>query len=331
MDAFYDDKAAKELIEAWAVNMSGPNAPPAIHDFAVPACTVKVEHLSVKKLSGGYVSKVMIRGSNGRREEVVFTVVGALIKVDLPPVKKNQYTPSSIKNARQNATLAGFNTTKFNQALTAIQDVTYAVATSFPDGEMTPWTVDSSSDVFGDTLSANSRYFTFGHNIPENLKVPFNRYVDPADVLSKFLNEQVAHCVDNDVIYMELKNGKFVTKDPAGFRAGDIVEIGFAVTTFKSSKRDEDIRHVTKLELRTLTLLDTTLSKSAYANRHNKASGSNKIKSRRVHGGDQAAKRRRMYEEDSSDDETSQKFFSLTLGTKAKTDAGDSVMTSVHV
>ncbi|KAJ7442961.1 hypothetical protein FB451DRAFT_1376795 [Mycena latifolia] len=56
-----------------------------------------------------------------------------------------------------------------------------------------------------------------------------------------------------------------VKKDPATFRSGDVVEMGFAIVAFKQAMRGGDPnKHVCKLVLRTLTVLDSSLSKAAF-------------------------------------------------------------------
>src|ERR1700761_311466 len=52
-----------------------------------------------------------------------------------------------------------------------------------------------------------------------------------------------------------------VTKAPAVFRRGDIVELGFSVVAYRTHVKDNASHYICKLVTRTLTLLDDTVSK----------------------------------------------------------------------
>ncbi|KAJ7503886.1 hypothetical protein B0H11DRAFT_1905770 [Mycena galericulata] len=93
--------------------------------------------------------------------------------------------------------------------------------------------------------------------------------------------------MDSDVSYLELKDDKPgpAIKDPAGFRAGDVVELGFAIITYRVIQKDAPEKYVCRLVMRTLTLLDTSLAKSQRATFANNP----------------VPKRRKMVEEEDSD------------------------------
>ncbi|KAJ7816409.1 hypothetical protein B0H14DRAFT_2190476, partial [Mycena olivaceomarginata] len=93
-------------------------------------------------------------------------------------------------------------------------------------GSVEPWFPAAQ----GQEITSNCRYFTVGSNIPAALKAPFHPQTDPNGVLSAHLSDKVAHCADNDVVYMALDDDKlvwYIEKDPATFKTGDIVEMGF--------------------------------------------------------------------------------------------------------
>ena len=80
------------------------------------------------------------------------------------------------------------------------------LTTTMPEGQVTPWTPDGEKDAYGHSISTNCRYFTVGNDIPDETRIPFGRLVDPTGILSRYLKEDVAHCMDNSVAYLGLKN-----------------------------------------------------------------------------------------------------------------------------
>ncbi|KAJ7435614.1 hypothetical protein B0H11DRAFT_2257069 [Mycena galericulata] len=243
---------------------------------------MKSHKITLKEIMGGSVTKLMLPGSDNHREEAVFTVVGVLKEYDLPPVKRSEISEHRVKYARQH-------------------DLTYQIVTSFPEGRAESWLPNAISDDYGSSISSNCRYFTVGHNIPDENRIPFAKYVDPAGVLNRFIKEHVAHCMDNDVSYLELKDDKPVIKDPAGFRAGDVVELGFAIVAYRMIQKDAPEKYVCRLVMRTLTLLDTSLAKAAYIQRSAQTAAPSKQSQRATFANNPVAKRRKMFEEEDSD------------------------------
>ncbi|KAJ7083517.1 hypothetical protein C8R43DRAFT_1142700 [Mycena crocata] len=301
MDSFYDNQAAAELVELWATRMSqndAPNPPDTI-----PALLVDVDKITTKVTDHGRTKKVMMPGEGSLRQEGIFTITGVLKKYELPPVKKSEMSSNRVKYARQHALLVAYNTTQFKKSLDIIQEVVYILGTSFSDGEMEPLMIEPESETHGHALATNCRYFTVGRNIPEGIKIGFHKYVDPAGVLAHYINEFTAHCLDNDVAYLELKQNKLITKDPQGFRAGDIVQVGFAVVAYRTQSKDDSPKYVCKLVMRTLTLLDTTLSKKAYTQRHAIAGPSNPTQTTGVSAMNPLGQKRKEMHETNDEDE----------------------------
>ncbi|KAJ7909895.1 hypothetical protein B0H13DRAFT_1877304 [Mycena leptocephala] len=185
-----------------------------------------------QKLEGGRILKAMLPGTS-RRKEAVLTVVGILCNKDLPPVKKNEISPRRIPYARQYAAICGYDTDLFETALNRIAEVGYLMETAVDEGQMINWRADAVHDIYGRMLSSTARYFTMQHDIPDGNKIPF---------------------------------GRFHTKDPAGFRAGDLVEMGFAMIAYRSMA-DGKTTYTCKLVLRSLILLDRKLSQGAFISR----------------------------------------------------------------
>ncbi|KAJ7496436.1 hypothetical protein FB451DRAFT_1162588 [Mycena latifolia] len=112
-----------------------------------------------------------------------------------------------------------------------------------------------------------------GYDLCKYVHVPFTKYVDPAGILTSHLGKCVMHCEDNHVDYVGMKEKKYIKKDPATFRSGVIMEMGFALVAFRQSIHRESDKHVCKPVLRTLALLDTSLTKDAYKSRAEAAVG----------------------------------------------------------
>ncbi|KAJ7429550.1 hypothetical protein B0H11DRAFT_1767293, partial [Mycena galericulata] len=112
-----------------------------------------------------------------------------------------------------------------------------------------------------------NRYFFSGRGVMGSTRCPFNRYVDPDSILSNLQTADLAHCFENEVTLHfpphALANVcvRYGRKDPAGFRHGDIVEVGVSIVAFKKQSRDKGDTYVCKLVMRTLTLLSNELTK----------------------------------------------------------------------
>ncbi|KAJ7785478.1 hypothetical protein B0H14DRAFT_2630508 [Mycena olivaceomarginata] len=119
-------------------------------------------------------------------------------------------------------------------------------------------------DQYGRGLTSSCRYFTIGDNIPAGLKTPFHPKSDPCGVLAAQLSDKVSHCFDNDVMYMALKDDKYIERDPATFKSGHIVEMGFAFVAWRKGKHSIGSEYSCKLVLRTLTFIDGKYTKEAF-------------------------------------------------------------------
>ncbi|KAJ7939193.1 hypothetical protein B0H13DRAFT_2300946 [Mycena leptocephala] len=253
MDAFYDDKTAAAAIDSWAAKIcttQGPNT-----QDTIPAASVDVSTVTCNQTADGKALKAMVPGDGNHRQEAIFTVVGALRKFELPPVRKTDISVGRVKYARQHSVIVGYTNTEFKRSLGVVQEVAYMLSTSLPEGQMGPWTPDMEDDIYGGCFVTNSRYFTVGRNIPAEARVEFG-----------------------NVAYLEMKKDKLITKDPAGFREGDIVQLGFAVVAYRTHVEDNAPHYTCKLVTRLLTLLDNNVTKAAYTKRNTRVAES-KLKS----------------------------------------------------
>ncbi|KAJ7038282.1 hypothetical protein C8F04DRAFT_951465, partial [Mycena alexandri] len=161
--------------------------------------------------------------------------------------------------AAQEITVGGLGDTTFGQSIKNLDDVSYKLSVQFPEGSVDNWAATTGDH--GEMLTATCRYFTMGNNIPAEAKVPFASNVDPQKVLEKLMSVSCSHCEDNNVNYLEWKDEKLIRKNPVGFRVGDIVQVGISLCAFKASKTGNTPRYMCKLVLRSVTLLDVSMTR----------------------------------------------------------------------
>ncbi|KAK7007945.1 hypothetical protein R3P38DRAFT_3211600 [Favolaschia claudopus] len=265
MDTYYAHQEAAETVQIWSVKSTETNSPLVKCRFAQPACDLDTDLVTVKKFDEGETGKIFIADGSGSPTEAIFTIVGVLCAQELPPVKRHSFAAKRVPYARQYAGIVGYGAPAFDLALSNLSSVAYEMAVAFGTRDIVGWKIEKSHTIGGSELSSSCRYFTVGRKIPEGDKIPFANAVDPYGVLTAFVTETVAHCVDNDVLYMQFKNNQCFPKDPSTFQNGDIVEMGVSLVTWRTGKHNSPERKYTsKLVLRSLTLLDNTLSKKAY-------------------------------------------------------------------
>jgi hypothetical protein len=83
-----------------------------------------------------------------------------------------------------------------------IQEIVYTLTTFMPEGQVIPWVPDPVKEVYGPSISANCRYFTVENDIRVESRIEFGRFVDPSGILSRYIKDDVAHCMDNSVAYL---------------------------------------------------------------------------------------------------------------------------------
>ncbi|KAJ7698534.1 hypothetical protein B0H14DRAFT_3528814 [Mycena olivaceomarginata] len=211
-----------------------------------------------------------------------------------------------LKFAKQHATLIGWDAQYF----------AYMMYSSFAENAVKPWRPETTDD--GDALiSSNCRYFTVGRNIPEHTRTTFHPRTDPHGVLAQYLGHHVAHCVDNDVMYMAFKEEEYVEKDPGTFKTGDIVEMGFAFVTWKKPGRNVGPEWSCMLVLRTLTFLDGRFTKEAhFAREAYKAEQSRSAPAKAIKSAMNHLPKRRLMSDTQSDEEeasASKRMHTLTI------------------
>ncbi|KAJ7232388.1 hypothetical protein C8J57DRAFT_1533111 [Mycena rebaudengoi] len=223
-------------------------------DYCVgPAHMVDIDNITAKELGFPKAQKATMKDCAGDPREITFTVIGMLLDMDIPPVKRGRLNTRNIPFFRQHATIVGLGTEKFEKAMDKIAQVAVEVELAFEDNNVEPWTPSGGADELGDTLQTSCRLFTLSKEAPTSQIVAFDKHVDPAGVLTNTLAKGRFYCVDNEVSYMNMEGGRLVPKNPSAFRIGDIVELGFSVVAFKGS---QEARAVVKLVMRSLIFLD---------------------------------------------------------------------------
>ncbi|KAJ7653425.1 hypothetical protein B0H17DRAFT_1268241 [Mycena rosella] len=205
----------------------------------------------VKKINTS-TTMVVARSKN----EAVLTIVGVLKSFDLPPIKKNSLPAAQIPYARAYVEVVGYNSELFAATMGNAQDTAYELLTRFTANSVSHWVAAPDSDVYGPSLSSSCRYYTIGTDIPVESRINFQKHIDPAGTLSQHIRDCVVHCVENDMAYLCVKKARYTTKEPSGFRVGDIVEMGFELVAFRQVIRGEEDKHICKIVLQTLTFLD---------------------------------------------------------------------------
>ncbi|KAJ7280961.1 hypothetical protein C8J57DRAFT_1464295 [Mycena rebaudengoi] len=238
MDTFYDKSAAKKSIEHLAEYMAQHQLT-LKEDYCVgPAHLIETDNVCVKETGFPSSDKAVMKEDVMDQREITLTVVGVLQEMNLPAMKK----ANNVAYARQQATIVGLGAESFDKAVEQIAKIAYEVELAFEDSD------------------ATCRYFTTGKEPPMNQVVDFTKHVDPAGVLSRMLSKGVYHCIDNEVLYLDLEGDKLINKNPSGFRVGDIVELGLSVIAFKGPR---DGKAVIKLVMRSLVFLDGTHTQDA--------------------------------------------------------------------
>ncbi|KAJ7603714.1 hypothetical protein B0H17DRAFT_1154649 [Mycena rosella] len=278
-----------EALDSWTESMT---AIISTKDYMHQAALLDSSAFRVKRVDSS-TTKVLARSESSRPEAIV-TVVGVLKSFDLPPVKKNSITSARVPYARAYPEIVGYDSKHFVAAMENIKDLAYSLASKFPSDTIEHWVLVPGTTEFGPAIGGSCRYFTLGADIAPETKI--EKYVDPSGTLSDHLGNKVAHCIDNDVAYlcikmiskwillsfvrMQLTTFRYVKKDPAGFRVGDIVEMGFALVAFRQASRNKDDKQICMLVLRTLTFLHDSFAKAVFKARHTNEAKATSVASR---------------------------------------------------
>ncbi|KAK7032221.1 hypothetical protein VNI00_013395 [Paramarasmius palmivorus] len=202
-------------------------------------------------------------GGNASAEEVVFTIHGIILQCDLPPIIRPFGKSTSPKHLQQRILLTGLGTPTFNQALDGLVRLDSLLRLNLRD---TP--KELAQNIGGHpTLGITNRYFTSKRMANEEEHIGFNDSIDPKGILEAFRGDTLVHTTENKVFYYRKQthlsgDGLFSKTQPANIKNGDIVEVQFTATLIESKNRKISTKTncITKLVLRSITLLDDTFS-----------------------------------------------------------------------
>ncbi|KAJ7261559.1 hypothetical protein C8J57DRAFT_1634617 [Mycena rebaudengoi] len=303
MNANYDLEAAKAGIQLWAEYMATHQEHLKNAGNIGPAHQMQIAHIAAKRAGFPVCHKAVYKSEGSSGQEIELTVVGLLVDKELPPVKKNKLTRNNLLFARQQVSLVGLNTVAFDEAIKRLMLVAYEIEREFDSGDIVPFAPSPAKDEqYGMPIDAACRYYTLAREAPAEQIVDFNPKTDTSRALTAMLGQGVFHCVDNDVAYMDLVNDRLVYKDPAGFRPGDIVELGVSVVAFKGHR---DAKSVVKLVMRSLVYLDGTHTRNAMMAERMAACSKLTTAHRTVQAQTDVHKRSVMYVDEDSEDEVS--------------------------
>ncbi|TFK59782.1 hypothetical protein BDN72DRAFT_864879 [Pluteus cervinus] len=166
-------------------------------------------------------------------EEVVFTLQGVVEAKTLPPILDNSKVPrNKAQFLHQSITLNGLGTPTFNESLDALRAMYPMFCRQFPEGRLT------ATFMSGTNLTFSNRFFTKRSEAGQLGSVPFERSVDPKNVLAQMLNSTLIHTEENQVKYYIRQHDmgnifKYLPAEPQTFRVGDIVEVQFSLVVYQ--------------------------------------------------------------------------------------------------
>ncbi|KAJ7049094.1 hypothetical protein C8F01DRAFT_1266023 [Mycena amicta] len=227
--------------------------------FSAPAFTIE-------PVANGALYKAMTVHASGVQLEGIFTLVGVLGEKLLPPMRWDSILASKPANLSQRLTLYGMDSDAFERGIDFINTIDFHLAEKITAPVKTFLSSSSDSTGRGKSLDIDTRFFTRDRKpIPVELQRAFSPLVDPVGALKSLQTPTLAHCVDNVVHYLAMKEGRVIQHDPAVFVQGDIVEVGFAIHAFRAHSSETGPYYLAKLVMRSVMLLDQRFSKAPNA------------------------------------------------------------------
>ncbi|TFK62338.1 hypothetical protein BDN72DRAFT_777190 [Pluteus cervinus] len=166
-------------------------------------------------------------------EEVVFTLQGVIEAKNLPPIMDKSTIPrNKAQFLNQSLTLNGLGTPTFDLTMAALREMYPVICRQFPEGRVTGTFMSESN------LTLSNRFFTQRSEAGQMQSVPFERNVDPKNILMHVLSPSLIHTAENEVQYFARQSDlgkifKYLNADPQIFRIGDIVEVQFSLVVYR--------------------------------------------------------------------------------------------------
>ncbi|KAK7036594.1 hypothetical protein VNI00_011527 [Paramarasmius palmivorus] len=199
-------------------------------------------------------------------EEKVFTIQGIVYRCDLPPVTTAYGKSISPKHVQQRVVLTGLNTATFTAAVDGLAQIVKALRANIRDYQ--PFETSTTTEGY-QTIDIANRYFTSKRFAKEQDHIRIPTHIDPKGILNDMRGDTFVHTIDNTVEYYRMittsNSRSFKNISPSLIKDGDIVEIQLTVSLIEfnvGKGRNTNLHHITKLTLRSITLLDETYSLS---------------------------------------------------------------------
>ncbi|KAJ7048184.1 hypothetical protein C8F01DRAFT_1258876 [Mycena amicta] len=229
--------------------------------LGVPVVEAKLDTIRIAEVVAGTLFKAVTDDGDGGQQEALFTVIGVLGRKEFPPVTWREAQAQPATKLAQSLVLHGCKTVQFDCMEQFVSEIHWMASQSVVNHEvylLDPLTTHQS---LGLTVGLNTRYFTRSRTeIPDEVKVSFSDLIDPKGVLASLRTENLDHCFDNAVQYLQYADNQFATANPGTFKPYDLVQASFAINVFRTYT-DGAPKFAVKLVLRAVSLLDSTFSK----------------------------------------------------------------------
>ncbi|PBK80325.1 hypothetical protein ARMGADRAFT_949743, partial [Armillaria gallica] len=188
----------------------------------------------------------------GEKEEMVFTVTGAIMHMNLPPIERDPVSchPCSgsaalthnssgmrekLRFLSQSITITGFNSMTFDDAINALKEIQHTGEWEFHQGQLLKWTPNQLQGY--DVLELLNRYLRSQSKTERETGILIDNNVDPKGILARLAGNTMVHTKENVVRYYRgiINGGKkrYMMTKPHAFRTGNIVEAQFSIVFVK--------------------------------------------------------------------------------------------------
>ncbi|KAJ7055799.1 hypothetical protein C8F01DRAFT_1258170 [Mycena amicta] len=252
------DRNDDERNESTLASPSELDRMPPADQLGVPVVEAKLDTIRIAKVVAGTLFKAVTDNGDGGQQEALFTVIGVLGRWEFPPLTWREAQAQPAITLAQSLVLHGCRTVHFDCMEQFVSEIHWMASQSVVNHQvylLDPLTMHQS---LGLTVGLNTRYFTRSRtDIPDEVKVSFSDLIDPNSVLASLRTENLDHCFDNAVQYLQYADNQ---RAYATFRPYNLVQASFAINVF-CTYTDGAPKFAVKLVLRAVSLLDSTFSK----------------------------------------------------------------------
>ncbi|KAK0493394.1 hypothetical protein EDD18DRAFT_1356832 [Armillaria luteobubalina] len=161
-------------------------------------------------------------------QEMVFTITGAIVTMDLPPIiKETLGMRDKLKFLSQSIMLTGCGSDRFKQVVVNLKEMWDRGEREFRQGQLMEW---APAQVQGfNVIELSNRYFQRRTSAStQGDGICISRDMDPNGILRRLAGDRLEHMEDNEVKYFRGIAGekkRYLETKPQAFRIGDIVEV----------------------------------------------------------------------------------------------------------